>query len=497
MKFRILLFIIIFITLLSSFYQCVKEQKPLPTSEFSYTTTDECSLPITVSFNNLSQDADVYRWDFGDGTPVLHQENPIHIYTQEGIYTVTLTAYGEGGTDETKEVIYAVSTPVASFTANDTIVSIGDSICFNSSINSTLPSTFLWSFGDGYTSQLQNPCHAYSFPGTYTVVLTVTNACGSTYVIMSNYIVVSQAGASPVPDFIASQTTINTGNAIGFTDLSINNPQSWEWIFSGGTPGTSTLQHPLNIVYNTPGVYNVSLKVSNPFGDSTLVKTSYINVVPLGSAPVTNFVASSTNIAAGNSINFTDLTLNSPTSWQWQFQGGTPNTSTAQNPSNIVYTQPGTYNVSLTTYNSFGNNLHTKQAYITVNPQFISQAQIKKITIENMPFPTSAPYFRNPYYRITTPTNVILRDGRNEYISGIMPSEMPVFWNLTPYFTVNFLNTQYKVRVFDWRSNSSMDIFVGEVVFNLANYTQPPTPFPPSITLQQNGVKVILDIEWQ
>ncbi|MBL0286084.1 MAG: PKD domain-containing protein [Bacteroidetes bacterium] len=63
----------------------------------------------------------------------------------------------------------------------------------------------------------------------------------------------------------------------------------------------------------------------------------------------------------GSSINFTDLSSGSPTIWAWSFQGGTPATSTAQNPT-VQYNTAGTYTVTLTSTNTNGNNTKTKTA---------------------------------------------------------------------------------------------------------------------------------------
>jgi PKD repeat protein len=84
------------------------------------------------------------------------------------------------------------------------------------------------------------------------------------------------------------------------------------------------------------------------------------------SPPVANFTASATTITAGQSVNFTDTSTNSPTSWSWTFAGGTPSASTAQNPS-VTYNTAGTYTVSLTATNSAGSDTNTKTNYITVN----------------------------------------------------------------------------------------------------------------------------------
>jgi PKD repeat protein len=84
-------------------------------------------------------------------------------------------------------------------------------------------------------------------------------------------------------------------------------------------------------------------------------------------APIANFTADKTFLCPTMTVNFTDLSVFGPTSWNWVFQGGTPATSTQQNPS-IVYNTAGTYSVSLTATNANGNSVMTKTLYITVSP---------------------------------------------------------------------------------------------------------------------------------
>src|SRR5262249_55481423 len=64
--------------------------------------------------------------------------------------------------------------------------------------------------------------------------------------------------------------------------------------------------------------------------------------------------------------NFFDQSTNNPTSWQWSFPGGTPSSSTEQNPTNICYNLPGTYDVTLITTNAYGSDTLTLNNYITV-----------------------------------------------------------------------------------------------------------------------------------
>lgn len=78
-----------------------------------------------------------------------------------------------------------------------------------------------------------------------------------------------------------------------------------------------------------------------------------------GKAPVAEFWPSTNVVCAGSSIDFTDGSFNgTPTSWAWEFEGGTPSTSSDENPQDIVYANPGAYGVTLTVTNANGS--HTK-----------------------------------------------------------------------------------------------------------------------------------------
>jgi PKD repeat protein len=83
--------------------------------------------------------------------------------------------------------------------------------------------------------------------------------------------------------------------------------------------------------------------------------------------PAANFTASATTIYVGQSVTFTDQTTNSPYAWNWTFAGGTPGSSTLQNPT-VTYNTVGTYTVTLTATNACGSDTETKINYITVQP---------------------------------------------------------------------------------------------------------------------------------
>lgn len=82
--------------------------------------------------------------------------------------------------------------------------------------------------------------------------------------------------------------------------------------------------------------------------------------------PLADFSTNATLICPGQSIAFSDLSLNSPTTWAWNFPGGSPATSAVQNPT-VTYAMPGTYAVTLTASNGNGPDTETRTAYVTVS----------------------------------------------------------------------------------------------------------------------------------
>jgi len=81
---------------------------------------------------------------------------------------------------------------------------------------------------------------------------------------------------------------------------------------------------------------------------------------------VANFNANQTWISEGGMVNFTDLSVGSPTVWQWSFPGGSPATSISHNPSQILYTTAGVYPVTLTVSDGIHTSTETKTYFITV-----------------------------------------------------------------------------------------------------------------------------------
>ncbi len=104
----------------------------------------------------------------------------------------------------------------------------------------------------------------------------------------------------------------------------------------------------------------------NPIGDTfNLDNSAVIRIKPPSSAPLADFVADNVTPPVAGTVNFTDNSTNSPISWSWTFDGGTPSTSTVQFPT-VTYNTAGLYLVSLTVTNGTGSDTKTRSSYINV-----------------------------------------------------------------------------------------------------------------------------------
>lgn len=146
--------------------------------------------------------------------------------------------------------------PLAEFTIDataDPLFNFTDQSLYN-------PTSWLWTFGDGNQSALQNPSHTYTSLGQFNVCLTATNAYGNH--VKCKTLTVSNG--APVAMF-TYDTTLMPG--IQFTDASGGAPTAWKWKFDDIGADSSMLQNPL-YYFNTNGNHNVCLTVSNQFGNS-------------------------------------------------------------------------------------------------------------------------------------------------------------------------------------------------------------------------------------
>ena len=341
-----------------------------PIADFNGTPLTGCNS-LNVTFTDASLNTPTsWSWSFPGGVPNTFsgQNPPVIFYAAPGNYAVTLTvsnAFGSNTLTKTNYVqIATCPPPTVDFAGNPTTVCEGSTVQF-ADLSTNSPTSWSWTFPGGIpaTSTAQNPVITYATAGVYNVTLTATNAYGSNTLTKTNYITVNNCPAPPVADFNASPTTLCSGSTVNFTDLSTNTPTSWSWTFAGGTPLSSVAQNPI-VTYNTPGTYTVTLTATNSGGSNTKTVTAYITV-NLCSAPVASFSGFPTTICEGQAVTYVDQSTNSPSSWAWTFTGGAPAASALQNPV-VSYAAAGTYTVSLTATNAFGNNTFTRTNYINV-----------------------------------------------------------------------------------------------------------------------------------
>jgi len=337
---------------------------PAPIVNFT-TTPQSGSVPLTVKFTDTSTNSPTsWNWDFGDGGS--SEQNPTHTFNQAGSFSVSLSAANQNGRTATTRKNYITVYPVgpatiANFTATPRSGAYPLTFQFtDTSINS--PTSWIWTFGDGYSSN-QNPVYTFNQAGSYTVYLSVANQNGRNSTTRQNYINVTPVGLAPVVNFTATPRSGDVPLTVQFTDTSINSPTSWDWYFGDGW---SSEQNPTH-TFNQAGSFSIYLSAANQNGRTATTRKNYINVTPVGLAPIANFTATPRSGDVPLTVQFTDNSPNPPTSWNWNFgDGGSwDDYSSEQNP---IYTfnKAGSYSIYLSVANQNGRNSTTRSNFINV-----------------------------------------------------------------------------------------------------------------------------------
>jgi subtilisin family serine protease len=149
-----------------------------PTAEFTSNSPVLDGFPGLFTSTSTGSSPMTFLWNFGDGiTSTL--EAPSHVYPTADVYTVTLTATNDFGSDAVTHNFTVNGVPPEGEFHSPAPIMLGDPITFTVVITGTGPFEYLWDFGDGVTSTLATPSHLYETAGTFTVTVTVTSEWGT------------------------------------------------------------------------------------------------------------------------------------------------------------------------------------------------------------------------------------------------------------------------------------------------------------------------------
>jgi gliding motility-associated-like protein len=306
----------------------------LPDPAFTLVPNNGCTpLQVAFTYTGVPLPGDNYDWDFGNGNTDFTDTPADEIYialANDSTYTVELVVTSAAGcSDSSSFNIVVHPLPIADYTTLPDTACAGTPIGFlNNSIGAT---TYAWTFGDGATSAIVSPSHAYTLTGDITSQLVAYTAFGCTDTMQADIYIDSIPTANFIFDVVCEIDTTH------FTDLSIGGVTDWSWNFGDGSAFNATPSP--DYFYGNDGTYSVSLTVTNPANcTNTLTQ-----LVAVSTVPVANFSTGSTCL--GSPSSFTDLSTGITSAWEWDFGDGSA-VSNAQNPTH-TYAAVGNYDVQL------------------------------------------------------------------------------------------------------------------------------------------------------
>jgi gliding motility-associated-like protein len=310
----------------------------VPVAGFSSSSVSGCAA-LVIDFKDQSTGSPKFwNWDFGNGQ-LSNLQNPTVVFTVPGTYSITLVVRNNDGTNAITKTDYVTvnPSPQANFSADKTLACAPFTIQFTdlSVPNAGTIVSWLWTFGDGSTSTLQNPQKQFTVPGFYDIGLTVKSSTGcQSGAGIGRYIrIVSGVTA----DF--SFTLPNTCRppfAANFTNLT-SGPGNLTYAWDFGNATTSAQTDPA-AAYNNTGTYTVKLTAQSDYGCQDIIQK------PITINGTTTSFNSPDSTCLNTPVNFQNTSSPVPLSSSWNFGDGTQ--STQVSPSK-AYSSPGLYNITL------------------------------------------------------------------------------------------------------------------------------------------------------
>lgn len=304
----------------------------------------------------------IFSWNFGDGATGT-SETVNHSYSSAGTFTVVLTVNDNSSSHQTatsQQTITLTNPPppaplAANFSYTPNSPEINNTVTLSATVNGgTGRYAFGWSFGDGTNAATNPTTHIYGSPGSYTVVVIVTDANGAS----ANYSRVISVASVPNVSFTYNPSSPEANSETTFTAFTNGGVQPYSYSWSFGDSGTSSGSSP-TYTYQASGSYTIVLIVTDANGVTAKASQTITVNPPLStsfsyspSSPLPLLPVQFTANATGGS---------QPYSYSWNFGDGSTGSGATVNHS---YLLPGTYIVTLTTTD---NNGQTATASTTVS----------------------------------------------------------------------------------------------------------------------------------
>ena len=330
-----------------------------------YTVSHNCTKPYERVFTDISVGADQWFWNFGDGTTST-LKSPVHTYSNTGTFNTSLRVVNSAsGCDYITSNNIRIIDEKAQFAVLDTVVCKGTQLNFTTNLSSNNIAMFDWRFGDSnltVSTNKNSQLKTYNKAGDYTVRLIITDFLGCKDTLTKpNYIRVN----GPTARFITTIPGTCLNNNVSFSDSSVSDGlhpiQTWAWNY--GDRQTDTLvAPPFQHNYQTPGIYSISLKVTDSEGCADSSKLAGSIII---SKPKAAFRAIDTLTCPGNQIKFKDSSIGLNLLYRWDFGDGST-ISTASSPTHL-YTTDGNFTITVEVTDQFGcKDTATKNTYVKI-----------------------------------------------------------------------------------------------------------------------------------
>jgi VCBS repeat-containing protein len=286
-----------------------------PTADLTWApeTQDEGSAVQFTDASSSPQDVIVaWSWDFGDGD-TSDEQNPSHVYADDGVYTVSLTVTDEDGSTDTVTYDVTINNVAPDVEAGpDQTVNEGEEISFSGGFTDPGADdthTMEWDFGDGNTaSDTLTPTHVYADNGTYTVTLTVTDDDGgggsdSLTVTVANVVPVANAGG-PYEGMVGDPIQLQ-GEGTDVEADQVTLTYEWDFNYDGTTFDVDSTDRNPTVTYDTPGDYTVALRVRDKDGGVSEPSSAMVSVLPPPNDPPQLTDVTDKIIHEGDTLSFT------------------------------------------------------------------------------------------------------------------------------------------------------------------------------------------------